>query len=198
LPFKDLWIKTSYMDKSKMEAPEVISSQEIYHGRIFEIMSDRVREGGVTYDREYVRHPGSAVIIALHEDKTVALVNQYRHPAVRYLLEAPAGSRDGNELPEECAARELEEELGLKAERFEKLTEFFPSPGFCSEKMWVYLATGLSETTKKPEEDEIIETVRIPLSRALEMIEDGEIEDAKTIIGIMMTAQRLGINSTLA
>jgi ADP-ribose pyrophosphatase len=179
------------MDTSKMEAPELIDSKEIYHGRIFKILVDTVREASITYERDYIRHPGSAVIVALYDDSSVALVKQYRHPAVKYLLELPAGSRDGDERPEECAARELEEELGLVAGNLEKLVEFFPSPGFCSEKMWIYLATDLTETTKRPEEDEIIEPVRIPLTQALEMIEAGEIEDAKTIIGLMLTAERL-------
>ncbi|HEX8422879.1 MAG TPA: NUDIX hydrolase, partial [Pyrinomonadaceae bacterium] len=106
-------------------------------------------------------------------------------------LEIPAGSRDNFEPPEECAARELEEELGLVAGEWEQLSEFFVSPGFCGEKMWVYLATDLTETAASPEDDENLEVVRLPLSRALEMIEAGEIEDAKTIIGLTLAAARL-------
>lgn len=182
------------MDTSGKEAPEVVASEDVYRGRIFTVTLDTVREQGSEYGREVVRHPGSAGIVAVHDDHTVSLVRQYRHPTVKYLLEIPAGSRDEFEPPEECAARELEEELGLVAESWEKLSEFFVSPGFCGEKMWVYLATDLTETTAHPEDDEHLEIVRLPLTRSLEMIEAGEIEDAKTIIGLTLAAARLGVN----
>jgi ADP-ribose pyrophosphatase len=107
-----------------------------------------------------VHHSGSAVIVPVHDDGTVVLVRQYRHPAVRYLLELPAGTLDGGERPEAGAARELEEELGLVADRLDKLSEFFVSPGFLEEKMWVYLATGLSEGKLNPDEDEVLDIVR--------------------------------------
>ena len=184
------------MDTSDKETPEVLASEDVYRGRIFSVSVDTVCEGGQEYQREIVRHPGSAVIVPVYDDGTVALVRQYRHPAVRYLLEVPAGSRGNFEPPEECAARELEEELGVVAERMEKLTEFFVSPGFVSEKMWVYLATDLTETAQNPEDDEFIEIVRMPFSRAFEMIAAGEIEDAKTIIGLMLAALRLDIPLT--
>jgi ADP-ribose pyrophosphatase len=111
---------------------------------------------------------------------------------VKYLLEMCAGALDERERPEEGAARELEEELGLVAGKMEKLSEFFVSPGYCEEKMWLYLATDLIETSQNPDEDETLEVVRLPLARALEMISDGEIEDAKTIIGLMLAAPRVG------
>lgn len=174
------------------DAPEVLESREVYRGRVFDVSVDTVREGDKTYSREVVHHPGSAVIIPVFDDGTVALVRQYRHPVVRYLLEAPAGSLSAPERPEEGAARELEEELGVVAGRLEKLTEFYVSPGFCEEKMWVYLATDLRETAQRLEDDEVVEIMRVPFSRALEMIADGEIEDAKTIIGLTLAATRLG------
>jgi ADP-ribose diphosphatase len=177
---------------SSSDCPQILGSQEIYRGRIFDVTVDTIREGEKTYQREVVHHPGSAVIIPVLEDGTIALVRQYRHPAVRYLLEAPAGTLNHGEAPEQGAARELEEELGLVAGCLEKLCEFFVSPGFCEEKMWVYLATELTETGQRLEEDEIIEVVRLPFSQALSMITTGEIEDAKTIIGIMLAAPRVG------
>jgi ADP-ribose pyrophosphatase len=139
-----------------------------------------------------VHHPGSAVIVPVHDDGTVVLVRQYRHPAVRYLLEVPAGTLADGERPEAGAARELEEELGLVAEQLEKLSEFFVSPGFLEEKMWVYLATGLTEGKPQPDEDEVLDVVRLPIGDALEMITSGEIQDAKTIIGLMLAAPRVG------
>ena len=180
------------MPDSKPEPPKILNSKEVFHGKVFSVSADSVLEGDKTYQREVVRHPGSAAILPVFEDGTVALVRQYRHPAVRYLLEVCAGTLDDRERPEEAAARELEEELGLVAGKMELLSEFFVSPGYCEEKMWLYLATDLTETAQRLEEDEVVEVVRLPLSRALEMISDGEIEDAKTIIGLMLAAPRSG------
>ncbi|HYE65052.1 MAG TPA: NUDIX hydrolase [Pyrinomonadaceae bacterium] len=181
------------MKAPQSEAPEVLDSKEVFRGRVFDIYVYTVREGDKTYVREVVHHPGSAVIVPVFEDLTVALLRQYRHPAVRYLLEVPAGSLDGSERPEEGAARELEEELGFVAGRLEKLIEFWVSPGFCEEKMWVYLATDLRQTAQRLEDDELVEIVRVPFSRAFEMIADGEIQDAKTIIGLMLAAPRFNL-----
>ncbi|HVQ38315.1 MAG TPA: NUDIX hydrolase [Pyrinomonadaceae bacterium] len=172
--------------------PELLDSKEIFRGRIFDVTLDTIREGDKTYQREVVHHPGSAVIVPIFPDGTIALVRQYRHPAVRYLLEVPAGTLRRGEAPEEGAARELEEELGVVSGRLEKLSEFFISPGFCEEKMWIYLATELTETQQQLEDDEILEVVRVPFSQALSMITSGEIEDAKTIIGVMLAAPRIG------
>lgn len=174
------------------ELPKIISSQKVFDGRIFNVTVDTVSEGELTYQREVVHHGGSAVIVPVFDDGTVALVRQYRHPAVRYLLEAPAGTLANGERPEIGAARELQEELGLTAESLEKLSEFFVSPGFCEEKMWVYLATGLTEGQQSLEDDELLEVVRLPIEDALEMITTGEIQDAKTIIGLMLAAPRVG------
>jgi ADP-ribose pyrophosphatase len=143
-----------------------------------------------------VHHPGGASVVAVFDDGTLALVRQYRHPAVRYLLELPAGRLSPPERPEECAARELEEEIGVRANSMERLAEFFTTPGFCEEKLWVYLATDLIETAQNLESDEQLDVVRVTFERAFEMISDGEIEDAKTIIGITMAASHLGIRTT--
>jgi ADP-ribose pyrophosphatase len=132
------------------------------------------------------------VIVPVFDDGTVALVRQYRHPVVRYLLEAPAGTLANGERPEVGAERELQEELGLIAGNMEKLSEFFVSPGFCEEKMWVFLATELVQGQQRLEEDEVLDVVRLPISEALEMITSGEIQDAKTIIGLMLAAPRVG------
>jgi ADP-ribose pyrophosphatase len=111
------------------------------------------------------------------------------------VLELPAGKIEHGELPATCAARELEEELGVVAERLEPLSDFYTTPGFCAERLWVFLADGLRETARRHEEDEIIEVVRLPFERALSMIASGEIEDAKTIIGLLLAARRLGISA---
>jgi ADP-ribose diphosphatase len=182
------------MNDSK-ETPEFVDSTKVFSGRVFDVTVDTVREGDKTYAREVVHHPGSAVILPLFEDGTVALVRQYRHPAVKYLWELPAGTLNDRERPEEGAARELEEELGVVAGRMEKLSEFFVSPGFLEEKMWLFLATDLRETQQRLEDDEMIEIMRVPIQRALQMVTDGEIEDAKTIIGLMLAAPRIGASA---
>ena len=181
------------MDTTHEETPEVLGGEEIYRGRVIDVALDTVREGEKTYVRECVQHPGGASVVAVFDDRTVALVRQYRHPARRYLLELPAGRLEEGERPEDCAARELIEEVGYSAGRLEHLSEFYPTPGFCSERLWVFLATGLTQGKQQLEDDELVEVVRLPLQRALSMIASGEIEDAKTIIGLMLAAQRLGI-----
>jgi len=180
------------MSTPPKELPKIINSQKVFDGRVFNVTVDTVSEGELTYQREVVHHHGSAVIIPIFDDSTVALVRQYRHPAIRYLLEAPAGTLAEGERPEAGAARELQEELGLVAARLKKLSEFFVSPGFCEEKMWVYLATELSEGRQLLDDDEVLEIVRLPIAEALEMITSGEIQDAKTIIGLMLAAPRVG------
>ena len=183
------------MTESTKATPALLESRRVFEGRVFNVTADTLREGDTTYIREVVHHRGSAVILPAFDDGTIALVRQYRHPAARYLLELPAGTLDDKEPPEAGAARELEEELGLVAGRLEKLCEFFISPGFCEEKMWLYLATDLTETVQRLEDDEMIEVVRLPIERALQMITEGEIEDAKTIIGLMLAAPRVGLSA---
>lgn len=172
--------------------PKTIASEPIYKGRIFDIRVDTIREGDAQYKRDIIVHPGSAVVVPVFEDNSVALVRQYRHAAGCYLLEIPAGSLDGNESPETGAARELEEEIGFRAARLEKIAEFFVSPGFLTEKMFVYLATELTETSQDLDEDEIIEIERYTFPQAFDLIRSGGIEDAKTIAGLMLAGARLG------
>ena len=171
--------------------PDIISTKTVYEGRIFDVRVDRVREDGKEYDRAVVSHPGSAVILPLFDDGSVALVRQYRHPAGEELLELPAGSLESGEDPKTGAVRELEEEIGVVADKVELIAEFYVSPGFLSEKMFVYVATGLTETEQNLDEDENIEVVRMPLAAAAEMALSGKIQDAKTIAGILIAAHRV-------
>lgn len=175
--------------------PETTHSEPIYNGRVFDVTLDTILEDGVEYQREMVVHKGSAVIVPLFDDGTVALVRQYRHPAEDYLLEVPAGSLDEGEDPEQGARRELEEEIGVIAGKLEKLSEFYVSPGFLTEKMYVYLATEITETEQRLENDELIEIERIPLAQAAQMARDGRIPDAKTIIGLLI-AERMMVALT--
>lgn len=165
---------------------ETKSSETIFHGRVFDVRTDTIREGDVEYERDIVVHKGSAVIVPVFEDGTVALVRQYRHAAGEYLLEVPAGSLEDGEDPLEAAKRELEEEIGVVAENVEKLCEFYVSPGFVTEKMHLYLATDLTNVGQKLESDELIEVERYSLSELQTMIADGRICDAKTMIAVQM------------
>ncbi len=172
--------------------PEIIATREIYEGAIFDVRVDTIREGEIEYERDIIAHPGSGVIVPVYEDGTVALVRQYRHAAGKSLLEIPAGSLDEGESPETGARRELEEEIGVTAENFEQIAAFYVSPGFLTEKMYVFLATGLKETSQSLDDDEIVEIERISFKRAFEMIRSGEIEDAKTILGLTLAGARFG------
>ena len=172
--------------------PEIISNKKVYKGKVFDVFLSKIREGEVEYERDIISHHGSAVIVPIFADQTIALVKQYRYAAGKYLLEIPAGSLDENESPETGARRELEEEIGVVAGKIEKLAEFYVSPGFLAEKMFVYLATDLRETVQKLEEDELIEITKITFPKAFEMIRSGEIEDAKTIIGLILAGPKFG------
>ncbi len=170
--------------------PETLSSKTIYSGDVFDIRVDEIREGDAEYKRDIVVHNGSCVIIPIYDDGTVALVRQYRHAAGKELLEVAAGTLEDGEDPRTAAIRELEEEIGVTAETIEQISEFYVSPGFLTEKMFVFVATGLTEVGQKLEDDEILTIERHRFPALMQMIERGEIEDAKTIIAIMLASKR--------
>jgi len=172
--------------------PEIISTETIYEGRIFNLQLAEIQENDSTYKREIVRHHGSAVIVPVFADNTIALVRQYRHAAQKHLLEIPAGTLEENEAPETGARREVEEEIGVVAGKIEKLTEFYVSPGFLTEKMHVFLATDLRESKQNLDEDEFLSIEKYSFEKAFEMIRSGKIEDAKTMVGIIMAGAKLG------
>ncbi len=180
------------MSKSNAGKPETISSKTVYEGKVFDVVEAEIREDESVYKREIVTHGGSGVVVPVFEDKTVALVKQYRHPAKKYLLELPAGTVEKGETPEECALREIEEEIGMKAGKIEKLIEFYVSPGFLSEKMHLFLATELTESNQNLDDDENISIERISFKKAFEKIRNNKIEDAKTIIGLILAGKRFG------
>src|SRR5699024_6883235 len=134
--------------------------------------------------REIVEHPGSVGIIAITDDNHMVLVNQFRKPVEKSLLEIPAGKIEINEEPKETALRELYEETGYKAGKIEYLFEFYTSPGFSNEKMYLFLATELTEGEAEPEDDEYIETEKVVVKDLMDMVLRGDIVDSKTIIGI--------------
>jgi ADP-ribose pyrophosphatase len=172
--------------------PEILATRSIYDGKIFDVVESEIRHDDVQYKREIVIHKGSAVIIPVFADGKVALVRQYRYAAEKFLLEVPAGTLNKDEDPQLGAERELEEEIGVRAGKVEKLTEFYVSPGFLTEKMHLFLATDLTPTKQNLEVDEILTVERLSFSDAFALIRRGEIEDAKTIIGLMFAGSRMG------
>ena len=149
---------------------------------------------GEPMDRDVVRHPGAVSVVPLHDDQTVTLVRQFRTPLERYVLEVPAGKRDvADEPPIQTARRELAEEVGFEALEFVKLIELDHSPGFCDEINHIFVATGITEGDARvdgPEESHMT-THRVPLDDALSMIALGEISDAKTVVGLLLTKRWL-------
>jgi ADP-ribose pyrophosphatase len=172
--------------------PEILSNETIYNGKVFDISIAEIRENEGVYKREIVNHHGSAVIIPVFADNTIALVRQYRHAAQEYLLEIPAGTLAEGEAPEIGAARELEEEIGVTAKNIEKLSEFYVSPGFLTEKMNLFLATGLTESVQNLDEDEFLSIERISFEEAYDKIRNNEIRDAKTIVGLILAGAKFG------
>ena len=165
-----------------------VSSEPIYNGRILDVQRWQVTcPNGNLAAREIVVHKGAAAVVPVYEDGTTLLVRQHRVAVDRVTLEIPAGKLDSaNEDPLDCAVRELEEETGLKAERMTLLTSLLTTPGFCTEKIGIYLAQGLSQGDTHPDEDEFLGLVRIPLDEAIAMVMRGEIRDGKTICGLLL------------
>jgi ADP-ribose pyrophosphatase len=166
--------------------------RQIYKGRIVDLRLETVTlPNQVTVTLEMVRHPGAAAIVPVHEDGSVTLVRQYRHAAAGYIWEIPAGKLDAGEEPASCAARELREEAGLTAGELVRLGMIFTAPGFCDERIHLFLARQLTATARQLDEDEVLSVSRIPLSQALDMIGSGAIQDAKTIAGLHHAAAYL-------
>jgi ADP-ribose pyrophosphatase len=168
-----------------------ISGRRVYEGRVLSIDVDDVEEpGGVVAVREVVRHRGSVAALPVHDDGRIVLVRQYRYPVDEAVWELPAGRLDGGETPFEGARRELEEEVGLRAERLEPLSVFYTTPGFCDETMHLFRATGLSHVGARPEPDERIEARAWTLEEARTMIRGGEVREAKTMLALLLESER--------
>ena len=176
-----------------------VSTTRVYHGRVISLDVDEVRfPDGSIGSLEMVRHPGASAVVPVlggvdDSDPELVLIRQYRYAAERYLYEIPAGRLDPGETPLECAGRELLEETGYRAAEITPLFTMFTTPGFTDEKIHLFMATGLVPGQHQREADEFMELVPTRLSRALSMIEQGEIQDAKTALALLYTAGfRLG------
>ena len=170
-----------------------VSSETIYEGKIITVRRDTVMlPNGKEAGREIVEHPGGVAVVALDAEDNVYMVRQYRRPFDKVILEIPAGKLDHvGEDHFDCGNRELKEETGLTAGRYDYLGSFMVSPGFCQELIHIYLARDLSSGDMDLDPDEFLQVETIPLKELLEMIMENKIEDAKTVIGILKTREIL-------
>jgi len=176
-----------------MERGEVRSKRRVHDGRVVRLDVEQVTlPNGREVELEIVRHVGAAAVAAVDGAGNLVLVRQYRHATGGYLLEVPAGKLDvPGEPPEACALRELEEEAGQRAARLEALGWIWTTPGFTDEKIWLYLATGLSAAEQDLQHDEVLSVERIALGQAVRMALSGEIVDAKSVVAILRAAAAL-------
>jgi ADP-ribose pyrophosphatase len=171
-----------------------MKSTRVYSGRVISLDVDQVRfPDGTTGELEIIRHPGASAIVPFLSDPTgddpqLLLLRQYRYAAGGVLYEIPAGRLEPGELPETCARRELAEETGCTADSIVPLISMFTTPGFTDERIHLFLASGLTRGEPKREADEFMEVQTVALSEALRMVERGEIQDAKTALGILFAA----------
>ncbi|SEF82699.1 ADP-ribose pyrophosphatase [Caloramator fervidus] len=166
---------------------KTISSEQKYNGKIIKVRQDFVLlPNGKQTTREVVEHNGGVGIVAVTNEKNIILIRQFRKPAEEVLIEIPAGKLEKGEEPEKCAARELEEETGKVPKSLKLLTKFYPSPGYSSEVLYIYYSDDLQDGKVNLDEGENVEVFEVSIDKALEMIKEGEIKDAKTIIGILL------------
>ncbi len=170
-----------------MSEEKILSTKQIYSGKVLKLDLDTIAlPNGRTTELEILRHPGASAVVPLKEDGSVVLIRQLRHAAGGFIYEIPAGKLDPKEDPKDCAARELEEEVGYRAGSLELLTSIWTAPGFTDEVIHIYLGTHLEVGKQNLDQDEILEIVEWPLEEAMAKVLDGTIRDAKTIIGLQM------------
>jgi len=163
-----------------------LSFEYKFKGRIINLRVDEaLLPNGATASREIVEHNGGICVVPLTENNEILMVEQFRYPYSEVVLEIPAGKRDGNEEPLDGGKRELKEETGATAESYTFLGELYPTPGYCGEIIYMYLARGLSYGETDPDEDEFLNVKKIPLEKAVDMIMKGEIKDAKTQTAVL-------------
>jgi ADP-ribose pyrophosphatase len=166
--------------------------RNIFRGRVLTLNLEQVRlPNGRTAELEIAHHPGGAAVVALDASGRVCLLNQFRHAAGGWLLELPAGKLDGGEPPLACAQREIAEEAGVTARSWQKLGDFYSSPGVLTEVIHVYLARELAPADARPEDHEVFEVTWVPLAEAAAMAVSGRVRDAKSIVGLLWAAERL-------
>lgn len=165
---------------------KTISGKIVFKGKVFSVRRDEIIEPtGVRATRDMIAHPGSVVVMPVQDDGKIVLIRQYRYAARQYLWELVAGRIDAGENPKQAARRELIEETGLRAKKFRVFLEFWPSPGFLEEKMFVLLAEGVTQGLAEPEEDERIEAKAFTRDEIEKMLKSGALRDGKTISSLL-------------
>ncbi|MBN1822979.1 MAG: NUDIX hydrolase [Endomicrobiales bacterium] len=158
----------------------------VYSGKAVGFLADDVTlPNGKRATREYIDHPGAVAVLPFLDKKNVVLVKQYRFPVGELTYEVPAGKLDAGESPLACIRRELEEETGFRAGKVKKLVSYWPTAAFSNEIIHVYLASGLVETKKNPDDDEFIDHAVVPVKKALAWVKNGKIKDSKTIVALL-------------
>lgn len=171
---------------------KTMKSEKLYEGKIINLRIDTVELPDKKYSkREIVEHPGGVAIVGITDENEILLVKQYRKAVDRVLLELPAGKIEVNEEPKETAFKELKEETGYSTENLEYLLEFYTSPGFSTEKVYIFLAGNMEKGEQELESGEYIEVESYKIDDLIKMIKKGEIIDSKTIIGIYAIKDRL-------
>lgn len=179
------------MDMDEHLIEKEIKQNYVYHGRIINLRVDDVRlPDGVASKREYVEHRGGAAILAIDQSDYVYLVRQFRYPYREVIYEIPAGKLEEGEEAIVTARRELEEETGLVAEDIEQMGEIYPSPGYTNERLYIFLAKGLSQRSAHLDADEYLDVIRIPVDEAIDMVRKGVIKDAKTCYALLLLDRR--------
>ena len=184
---------TKFYKKHKMThlKEKTIITKAAHKGTLLTLNVDKVLlPNGNTSTREWIKHPGAVCCVPILPNGKIVLIRQYRYAVKQEMIEIPAGKLDKNEIPEKCALRELEEEIGYKANKLTLLANIHPAVGFTDEKMWLYLAEDLIKTKQSLDADEFLELVPTKLDDAIKMVWSGQITDVKTIIGILW-AQRI-------
>ena len=170
---------------------KTIKTKTAHKGTFLTLNSDKVLlPNGNTSTREWIKHPGAVCCVPILPNGKIVLIRQYRYAVKEEMIEIPAGKLDQNEIPEKCALRELEEEIGYRANKLTLLANIHPAVGFTDEKMWLYLAEDLVKTKQSLDTDEFLEPNPTKLDDAVKMVWNGQITDVKTIIGILW-AQRM-------
>lgn len=173
---------------------KTVETEPIFDGRIIKVRKDKTElENGAIVTRELVIHPGGVCVVPVNEKGEVYLVKQFRYPFQEVLTEIPAGKLEVGEDHRSAGLRELKEEVGAECENFEYLGVMYPSVAYLTEKIHMYLATGLSFGEQHLDEDEFLDVEKMPLSKAVEMVINGEIKDGKTQSALLLAARKLGI-----
>lgn len=171
---------------------KTIKTEEIFQGRIIKVRVDEVSlPDGSRSTREIVEHSGAVAILAVDDENNVWMVEQYRKAVERVLLEIPAGTLEDNEDPLECARRELAEETGFRADKWDKVLNYYSAPGFCNEQLHIFLARDLTPGETNPDADEFLRVKKVPLKEAYDLIFAGQIQDGKSIIAIQYACKNV-------